>query len=93
VKSDEEQAKLEISVLLERSRKAYEALDFSAVRQVFPSAPESLRSQFGQYASVAITASGPPLFRELDQTTALVELAGVERRSSRTTAKSSAVRR
>ena len=73
-RSDEEQAKAEISLLLERYRRAYETLDVEAVKQVFPSAPESLKNQFSQYQSIAITATAEPQFRELDATTALVDV-------------------
>jgi serine/threonine protein kinase len=74
VASDEEQAKKDISALLEAYRRAYEARDITAIKQVFPTAPDALKSQFAQVTSLAVTATGPPQFREVDSTSALVEI-------------------
>jgi hypothetical protein len=64
--SNEEFAKKEIKGLMRDYCAAFEHLDLTAMRKVFPKAPVQMTDQFRQFKAVQCTVAGEPEFVKLD---------------------------
>jgi serine/threonine protein kinase len=64
--SPEEHAKKEINRLLKDYCAAFEHLDLTAMRKVFPAAPAQMNDQFRQFKAVQCAVAGEPEFVKLD---------------------------
>jgi hypothetical protein len=74
-KSEEEVEKAEIQNVIERYRKAYEALDFEGIRKVFPTFDPRYVTQFKQYSKMTYTLAAPEFLKlDLQEHAAVVKL-------------------
>jgi serine/threonine protein kinase len=74
-KSAEEQAKTDIQNVIERYRKAYEALDFEGIRQVFPTFNPGYIEQFKAYKKMTYALAAPEFVKlDMQEHTAVVKL-------------------
>ena len=75
VKSEEEVAKADLQNVIERYRRAYEALDFEGIRRVFPTFAPGYATQFKQYTKMTYTLGAPEFVKlDLQDHTAVVKL-------------------